>query len=117
MNAATAMATQRPVSLRQVSARAASTTQRVLAVSSVSQGTMETLSGAHHRTASPAHAMEPLLLARLPILASWTQMATPPVTHVHQATAGVIVRGVPQVTMVIPVRDSLATEMVRCQRV
>lgn len=116
VSAVTAMATQRPVSLRQGRARAASTTRRVLAVNSASQGTMGMPNGAHHRTASPAHATEPLLLAKLPTLVSWTQMATPPVTHAHQDTAGVTVRGVPQVTMATPARASPATEMVRCQR-
>lgn len=43
--------------------RAASTTRWAIAVSSVSQGTMGMPSGVHHRTAIPAHAMEPLLLA------------------------------------------------------
>lgn len=43
--------------------RDASTTQWVFAVSSASQGTMGMPIGAHHRTASPARAMEPLLLA------------------------------------------------------
>lgn len=43
--------------------RAASTTRRALGVSSASRGTMGTPSGGRQRTASHAHAMEPLLLA------------------------------------------------------
>lgn len=43
--------------------RVARTTQRALAASSASQATMGMPNVAHRRTASPAHAMDPLLLA------------------------------------------------------